>query len=90
MKWKEFLEYIKPIRHIRVGVESGLSEPFDKTFFKIIKKELINTVRISQSSVRFSVMIDDTKKPNGACTMFISRIRSAVAVQVIKKANEIR
>lgn len=73
LKWDEFLKLIKPYRHIRVGVEGG-EEPFSKIFFRAIKREVIDTVRMNQMDVTFTVMVNPNIA-NDIGTMFISKMR---------------
>ena len=73
MKWDGFLKLIKPYRHIRVGVEGG-EEPFSKIFFRVVKREVIDTVRMNQMEVTFTVMVNPTMA-NDIGVMYISKMR---------------
>lgn len=82
LSWKPFLEYIKPFRHIRAGVK-GNTPPFDLTYFKITKSELIKTIRMHQSQVTFDVMVD-TNNPADIGIMFIKKIEHPILTKMRK------
>lgn len=56
LSWEEFLKYVKPYKHIRVGVIGG-DAPFGTTYFRVTKKEIIEVVRMHKMSVTFTVMV---------------------------------
>lgn len=76
LTWSAFLEYIKPIRHIRVGTPSN-NAPSRLIFFRITKKELIDTVRSNRTEVTFDVMVNPRNKADTG-TMFIHKIRTTL------------
>jgi len=80
---EQFLELVKPYKHIRVGVATGQKEPFKLVFFKVAKKELIEHVRMDKSYVTLTVMVDP-RDPKDVGTMFIREIRSSVVDEIQK------
>lgn len=76
LPWDLFLKYIRPYKHIRVGVGGG-KVPFEFTYFKISKRELIKTVRMSRSETKFTVMTNPSI-PNDIGVMYISEMRITI------------
>lgn len=52
----EFLVVIKSYKHIRVGVLSGNTAPFDKTYFRVSKKEVQDILEFGNYIVTYSIM----------------------------------
>ena len=73
LNYKDFIKYVRPYNHIRVGVD-GSKEPFRYVYFKINKKELINTVRMNNYDVTFSVMVNPNIE-NDIGVLYISKMK---------------
>lgn len=73
LSWEEFLKYIKPYKHIRVGVDCEKS--FNgKIFLRVTKKQIAELVKADKMDVTFTVMVNPNIKDDIG-TMFISKMR---------------
>ena len=73
MNYTDFLKFVKKFKHIRVGV-GGNRPPFQYTFFRANKKEVMNTVLMHQTDVFFSVM-KDPRIINDVGVMYIDKLK---------------
>lgn len=73
----KFLKLIKKFNHIRVGVGGG-KKPFEYIFLKVDKKEVIQSVMMSQMEVTCSIMYNSRVQKNLEDTLYISKMRTTL------------
>ncbi len=75
--WRMFLQDIKKYSHIRVGVKHQ-EPPFENVYFKAIKKEVIDIVRMNQMDVTYSIMWNSRARKDLKDVMYISKLKQTL------------
>lgn len=76
--YKKFLSEILPtFEKVMVGVGGG-KEPFAYIYFEVSKQDIIDTVRMNQCKVNFSILFNSKVKKGLMDILYIKKLKQSV------------
>lgn len=74
----DFLRKIKKFNHFMIKFETANEEPFKYIYFKITKKELIETVRSNKMVVKYQIRYNSEFRKNCADIVYVLDMRMTI------------
>ena len=71
----EFIKITESFKEIRAGIEGGI-EPFPYIYLKVDKEEVIDTVRMNQMKVTYSIMYNSRIQKHLDDILYIHKMKT--------------